>query len=218
MEEVAREFRIRMTQGQTMKEHNEFRRQFYQEVVEIAKKLVAEEVLKASHDSHKVLRPESGRVAGYISPPTSTESPDYNFSPAVSCSKLVQSLKARKGDWVSGKYPLVILAFDEAHTLTNREETHNATWSNFSVLRHVLRALCHFPLFTLFLSTTGKISRFTPPVQDTSKRIAEHDLNLIKPFTDLGLDTLAEQVDVGGGWNLEQVTDDAHIVNMGRPL
>ncbi len=102
--------------------------------------------------------------------------------------------------------------------MTNREETHNATWSNFSVLRHVLRALCHFPLFTLFLSTTGKISRFTPPVQDTSKRIAEHDLNLIRPFTDLGLDTLAEQVDVGGGWNLEQVTDDAHIVNMGRPL
>ncbi|KAF8324798.1 hypothetical protein F5887DRAFT_1022029 [Amanita rubescens] len=153
MEEVARQFRIRMTRGQTMNEHNEFRRQFYREVIEIAE-----------------------------------------------------------------KYPLVILTFDEAHTLTNREETDKATWSNFSVLRHVLRALCHFPLFTLFLSTTGKISRFTSPVQDTSKRIVKHDLTLIKPFTDLGFDTLAEKVDLGGGWNLERVTADAHMVYMGRPL
>ncbi|KAF8236901.1 hypothetical protein L208DRAFT_1375875 [Tricholoma matsutake] len=34
-------------------------------------------------------------------------------------------------------YPLILLAFDEAHTLTNREETGYATWSNFSILRHV---------------------------------------------------------------------------------
>ena len=36
IEEVAREFRIRMTMDQTMKEHNEFRRKFYQRVVQIA--------------------------------------------------------------------------------------------------------------------------------------------------------------------------------------
>ena len=211
-----------------MKEHNEFRRQFYQEVVGIAEKLMVEEVcliygcIRRLKASHKVLRPESGRVAGYISPPTSTEPPAYNFSPAASCSKLIKSFKARKEGRVSGnqsdKYYLVILAFDEAHTLTNREETENVTWSNFSVQRHVLRALCHFPLFALFLSTTGKISRFTSPVQDTSKRVAKHDSTLIKPFTDLGFDTLAEQVDLGGGWNLERVAADAHIVYMGRPL
>jgi hypothetical protein len=46
MEEVAREFRIRMTQGQTMKEHNEFRRKFYQRVVKIAEeKIKVEDVL-----------------------------------------------------------------------------------------------------------------------------------------------------------------------------
>jgi hypothetical protein len=228
MEKVAREFRIRMTQGQTMKEHNEFRRHFYQEVIGIAEKLMAEEVcliygcIRRLNVSHKVLHLESDRVPGYTSPPTSTEAPDYTFSPAVSCSKLVESLKARDVGRVSGKrsdkYPLIILAFDEAHTLINREETDNTTWSNFSVLRHVLRALCHLPLFALFLSTMGKISQFTSPVQDTSKRIANQDLTLIKPFTDLGFDMLAKQVDLGGRWNLELVTADAHIVYMGRPL
>ena len=85
-------------------------------------------------------------------------------------------------------------------TLTNQEENDNTTWSNFSVLRHVLQALCHFPLFTLFLSSMGKILQFTSQVQDTLKRIANHDLTLIKPFMDLGFDTLTKQVDLGGGW------------------
>ena len=74
--------------------------------------------------------------------------------------KLVQFLKAREqhlsllpvkkttpltAGQVSKKteadYPLVILAFDEAHALTNREENGYATWSNFSFLRYMLRAL-----------------------------------------------------------------------------
>jgi hypothetical protein len=44
IEKMAREFRISMTAGQTMKEHNEFRRQFYQQVVRIAEKLMTEDV------------------------------------------------------------------------------------------------------------------------------------------------------------------------------
>jgi len=112
-------------------------------------------------------------------------------------------------------YPLVVLVFDEAHTLTDREEIG---WSNFSVLRHVLRALYRFPLFTLFLSTTGKISRFTSPNEDTSRRIIVGDLILIQPFTELGFDTLAKKVSLDGLYDLEHVTDDSHIVYLGRPL
>ena len=114
-------------------------------------------------------------------------------------------------------YPLIILAFDEAHTLTNREETGYIT-SNFSVLRHVFRALYRFPLFALFLSTTGKISQFTSPDEDTSKRIMIRDLILIQPFTDLGFDMLAKRVALDGHWNLERVTADSHIVYLARPL
>ena len=117
-----------------------------------------------------------------------------------------------------GDYPLIILAFDEAHTLANREESDYARWSNFSVLRHVFRALYDFPLFALFLSTTGKISQFTSPDEDTSQRIILRNLNLIQPFTDLGFDTLAKQVVLDGKWDLDRVTHNSHIVHMGRPL
>ena len=38
IEEMAREFRILMTRGQTMRERSEFRKQFYQQVVRIAER------------------------------------------------------------------------------------------------------------------------------------------------------------------------------------
>ncbi|KAF8339317.1 hypothetical protein F5887DRAFT_1232790 [Amanita rubescens] len=192
IEEVACEFRMRMTEGQTMKWHNEFRRQFYQQVIQIAK------------GKPTVAQPGSDIGPGYLSPSTSGNAIDYDssqhydFPPAASCNKLVQSLKEREplSCQVSGKtegdYPLVILTFDEAHTLTNREET---AWSNFSVLRHVLRTLYPLPLFTLFMSTTDRISQFTSPDKDTSTRI-------ILPSSP----------------GLERVTHDSHIVHMGRPL
>ena len=41
---VAQEFRMRMTAGQKMKNHNEFRIQFYRRVVQIAKELMAKDV------------------------------------------------------------------------------------------------------------------------------------------------------------------------------
>ncbi|KIL67286.1 hypothetical protein M378DRAFT_9526 [Amanita muscaria Koide BX008] len=217
IEKVACEFRIRMTEGQTMQQHNVFRRDFYQRVVEIAEEKI------------KVTRPGSDERLGYMSPSGLLK--DAPFLPAVSCGKLIESLKARKSlsavKKVSGETdPLVILAFDEAHTLTwpaalaltKREATGYATWSNYSVLRHVLRALHNFPLFALFLSTMGNISQFISPNEDTSGRIIIGDLKLIQPYTDLGFDTLANKVVLDGHWNLERVTEDSHIVHMGRPL
>jgi hypothetical protein len=245
IEKVASEFRILMTAGQTMKEHNEFRRRFYQQVVRTAKeKLVAEYVcllylgyIHRLKVSHKAPHPGNDRGSGNISPPTSNDAPDYNFSPAASCHKLVESLKAMKQhsslspvkqkatskagqvfEKTKDDHPLIILAFDEAHTLTNREETGYTTWSNFSVMRHVFLALYRFPLFALFLSTTGKISQFSLPDEDTSKIIVIGDLILIQPFTDLGFDMLAKQVSLDARWNLERVTADSHIVYVACPL
>ncbi|KAM6499182.1 hypothetical protein JOM56_004690, partial [Amanita muscaria] len=222
IEKVAREFRIRMTEGQTIQEHNEFRRNFYQRVVEIAEEKFKVEDILFTWDISVTERP------GHMSPPGLKDAP---FLPAVSCGKLIESLKARKSlsavKKVYGKTdPLVILAFDEAHTLTwpaalaltKRKATGYATWSNYSVLRHVLRALHSFPLFALFLSMTGNISQFISPNEDTSGRIIISDLKLIQPYTDLGFDTLANKVVLDGHWNLERVTEDLHIVHMGRPL
>jgi hypothetical protein len=115
-------------------------------------------------------------------------------------------------------YPLIILAFDEAHTLNDEEETPSAMWSNFSNMRHVLHALYRFPLFSVFLSTTGKMTQFTSPENDISGRIFHRNLSLIQPFTDLGFDTLAKKVILDDTCDLECVTHDLHIVYLGRPL
>jgi hypothetical protein len=55
--------------------------------------------------------------------------------------------------------PVVVLAFDEAHTTTQRHQASSEEWSVFDELRHALRRLHGLPLFSLFLSTTGKILR-----------------------------------------------------------
>ncbi|KAF8236900.1 hypothetical protein L208DRAFT_594211 [Tricholoma matsutake] len=67
IEKVAREFRILMTAGQTMKEHNEFRRRFYQQVVRIAEeKLTAEDEATEDQVTH---RPQNQRTSQIITSP-----------------------------------------------------------------------------------------------------------------------------------------------------
>jgi hypothetical protein len=84
----------------------------------------------------------------------------------------------------------------------------------------VLRALYRFPLFSLFLFTTGKVSQFTSSEDDNSKRNFLRNLSLIQPFTDLDFDILAKKV-ILSTWDLERVSGvshDSHIVYLGRPL
>ena len=178
----------------------------------------------------------------HTSPLPVKDATDYSFAPFHSCNKLVTALRARKyqqtptlpaaklkskktsefgkvGSGPEDRIPLVILAFDEAHTLTDREGDREMAWSNFSELRHVLRALHRFPLFSLFLSTTGKISQFASAKdEDVSRRVIRGQLALIQPFTDLGFDTLAKPVSLEDDWELENVTTDSHIAHLGRPL
>jgi hypothetical protein len=64
-----------------------------------------------------------------------------------------------------------ILVFDEAHNLAqmNSEDT----WSAFSKLQRALQSLQHLPIFSVFLSTSGKMSQFTPlPSDDVSNCVA----------------------------------------------
>ena len=115
--------------------------------------------------------------------------------------------------------PLIILAFDEAHTLTERKNTYSTQWSHFSELRHALRTLHRFPCFSLFMSTTGKISQFTSaPTEDFSLRILSGELFLIQPFTDVGFDTLAHKISLDKGWDIDKLASISHMVHLGRPL
>ena len=182
--------------------------------------------------SHQVAQRSDTKPA-YISPSTSenaiasilknatddNSSQHYVFAPAASCNKLVQSLKDRQPlSSPCQDYPLIILTFDEAHILAHREEIGCTTWSNFSVLRHVFCILYRFPLFALFLSTTGRMWQLTSPDENPSTRIFLRDLKSIQPFIDLSFDAIAKKVALDGQWDLERITHDSHIVHMGRPL
>jgi hypothetical protein len=115
--------------------------------------------------------------------------------------------------------PVVVLAFDEAHTTTQRHQAAGKEWSVFNELRHALRRLHGLPLFSLFLSTTGKISQFTSAIEeDLSKRVVEGTLIVIQPYTDLGFDPLARIIAADGSWNLERLTEDSQTCSQGRPL
>ena len=178
-------------------------------------------------------------MTGYTSP-IPPNAAGHDFPPAASCHNLVESLKAREEPppsvpqaktrkkqkkknkaqsealQVSRKAPLMILVIDEAHGLTRRAQK-DGNWSNFSVLALLLHTLSRLPLFTLFLSTTGKMSQFISPFEDPLNR-AVVGLNLVEPFTDLGFDILAKKVSLDGRWTLEHVILDAHIVHLGHPL
>jgi len=82
--------------------------------------------------------------------------------------------------------PLVIVVFDEAYTTTLRQQNAIEEWSVFNELCHTLRRLHSLPFFSLFLSTTGKISQFTSAIDEyLSKRVVEGQLVIIQPYTDL---------------------------------
>jgi len=174
-------------------------------------------------------------VIGDTSPILPKDIGGYDFPPASSFHKLLESLKARierpskpspsqvkkkekpQAPQLSSKVPIVVLVFDEAHTLTNQEQK-DENWSNLSALQRALHALSHFPMFSLFLSTRAKMPQFTSASDDASSKITVGALKLSEPFTDLGFDTLAKKVSFNSCWTLGFVTHDSHIVHLGRPL
>jgi hypothetical protein len=161
-------------------------------------------------------------------PPNSTPARSNHFPPYIAFQRLdlllrtppdSPSAKGKRKAEPQKSTPLVILAFDEAHTTTQRQQAAGEEWSVFNELRHALRRLHSLPLFSLFLSTTGKISQFTSAIdEDLSKRVVEGTLVIIQPHTDLGFDPLANIIDLEGSWDLDRLTDDSQICSLGRPL
>jgi len=75
-------------------------------------------------------------------------------------------------------------------------------------------------LFTFFLSTTGKISQFTPPRgHDTSNHINDGTHTIPLPFNYLTFDELIEEHKIFGvNKTLNDITSLKCIAHMGRPL
>jgi hypothetical protein len=77
----------------------------------------------------------------------------------------------------------------------------------------------HCSLFSLFLSTTGKITQFTSSKdKDLSGHIVAGILLLIAPYMDLGFDQLAKKIAHDGNFTLDDITSHNHIAHYGCPM
>jgi len=114
---------------------------------------------------------------------------------------------------------LPLLAVDEAHTILETIATNGVQWSQFSALRRALRAIRLFPVWSLFLFTTGKLEQFAPaPIMDKSNRVAGGRLTILTPFIALGFDLLAEVISCDESYPLDYVSSLKYKISLGRPL
>jgi hypothetical protein len=123
-----------------------------------------------------------------------------------------QLLDSAKGP----RHPLLILSFDESHILTDIPK--NQSWTVFSELRRVLCELVHFPIFSLFLSTAGKVLSFSPVIEsDPSLRVQQPGLSPLHPISEISFDDLAYPA-MEDDIVLSQVVQTDWISHLGRPL
>ena len=112
--------------------------------------------------------------------------------------------------------PLIVLAFDEADTLTDnppKQELRNL----FSELRRVLRQIEHLAIFSLFLSTAGRFDKFPPVIHSDPFRAREPDNCPLDLITEISFDDLAYPA-LKSTITLDSVVEIGWISHLGRPL
>ena len=142
------------------------------------------------------------------------ESPSLSLSPTQTSSQLAlknEKTQQEQPCLLRLDEPVVVLAFDEAHTLIDSKNADNS-----SLLRRTLRSLNEYSLFSLFLSTMGKLNQFSSaPGKDSLTHIQIGGLDFTMPFMDLGFDQLAAKVSLDGSLTLEDVDIIDHMVTLG---
>ncbi|KAI0299888.1 hypothetical protein BC826DRAFT_716613 [Russula brevipes] len=188
---LAHAFRKLMTTGQTFDSPNEYRKRFY------------DEVINETEDSMK----EYGEVEEFIQSP-----PRYELQNAGS--RLCEYIDPQGLlDSATGpRRPLVILNFDEAHLLTNPLEFH-PSWTIFSELQWVLREVVDMPIFSLFVSTAGRPDLFSPETQSGSSS----QITTLDPISEISFDDLAYPA-YPNSVTLDRVVELDWISHLGRPL
>jgi hypothetical protein len=113
------------------------------------------------------------------------------------------------------------LAFDEAHGLVDNPD-FPASRSVYHNLETVLSWLRDKDIFSLFISTSSKLSGFAPPASLHPSARAVSSGKLIAPFTELPFDIaargLVNKLQESGPLTLIAATQFSTIVKFGRPL
>ncbi|TFY75652.1 hypothetical protein EWM64_g8360, partial [Hericium alpestre] len=215
--DLATSFREYMTLGQTFTQQNKNREAFYKAVVLQAKALLStpSDVSGTKESPRRKFNMEG------LDPLVSPESRADSVVEAV-LSHVPKVVSSKKKKTASPPNPVIILAFDEAHTLdfgAKEPDASGEKWTMWTELRRALRICLNKKIVALFMSTTGKISTFEAPSDDDiSHRVLRQELYLIPPFCNLGFDHQAPKIPPGTPWTLEQVVADGHIAKLGRPL
>ncbi|KAI0069211.1 hypothetical protein BV25DRAFT_1910906 [Artomyces pyxidatus] len=187
-------FRDLMAEGQAFGHQGPYRVRFYNDVVEAAEQAIDRLIL---------------------SKPTGEKGLDSLRRDAIKeMQKEAESLVAFLDHLKSLDRPVLVLAFDEAHTLTKSQYT---TWSPFSEIRRHLSELTRMPIFSIFLATNENFHPFRPlSYQNYSRPLKMGTFNLLPPYTEFSFDLLAEKA--SSGIALSKVTSDEFIARLGRPL
>ena len=137
------------------------------------------------------------------------DSPPDSPTPSGELKSKPRSAQQPAKKTVGDDEPLVVVEAHEAHTMTIRRSHPPQEWSNFGQFRRAMRSMNHCSLFSLFLSTTGKIMQFTSSKDiDISGHVVAGMLLLISPYTDLGFDQLAKKIPHDGNFKLPDITSD----------
>ena len=122
-------------------------------------------------------------------------------------------LDSKKGP----RRPLVILAFDEAGTLTDNPPNEE-DWNLFSELCRVLRQINHLQIFSLFLSTAGRFRQFSPDIHhEKSARARDPEYRPLDPILEISFDDIEYPASMDTV-TIERVVGIDWISHLGRPL
>jgi hypothetical protein len=220
--QLALHFRRRMTETERpqFEKTNEFRTLFFKDVIARIKKV----------GSVDILSPCVYPISHLRFPTVSCPNSDSRFGlTLVAGNEIIEAGRKLKSfidehqvlfsesfKSASVRRPLIILAFDEAHGLTETPESRG--WSLFSELRRCLSEVVGLPIFTLFLSTAGKFHLFSPPrLSDYSSRIVLGANWVLPPISETGFDQFALDAKEGE-ITLDRVVEIDWICRLGRPL
>ncbi|KAI0250558.1 hypothetical protein BJV78DRAFT_1218537 [Lactifluus subvellereus] len=190
-----------MTAGQSFQSPNSYRQTFFEEVIDRATEF--------TRDTVRVLGLREQSLPGYQHRGERVTKAGIKLSRFVDPKGLLDSAEGPR-------HPLVILAFDESHTLT--DTPRGKSWTVFSELHWVLGQLVDLPIFSLFLSTAGKFQLFSPEIRsDPSRRVANRDLPPLHPVSEISFDDLAYPA-IEDNITLSRVVQMDWIAHLGRPL
>jgi hypothetical protein len=220
---LASTFRNLMTEGQSFKGPNTYRKDFYKRVMEKAGQSnvsIREFPHFREDDSFPPKLAKDGDGKGKV-PPYVSGIGDRIDNAGRKLVRFIDPIIKIDSEG-QPRRPLVVISFDEAHVLTDTPSIpdREPKWNMFSELRRILRQASDHAIFSLFLSTAarGRFSLFSPKMfSDPSKRIARSNLRALDPITEISFDDLAYPTPEYT-IQLENVVGIDWMCHLGRPL